>query len=394
MKSRLLACFLACVALATGLAASESAADQTWREIETIINTGLGDSKGLSRQAIMQWNEDRDQRLRAAYLAFYEGHPTDPRRWDAALALVQRAPRFIKGWAADVEQRGFAAAIIDQEAAAAWRKRVAALREEMARATDLPTRVRERLEAKPLFDEIGKLYPMLERQEAVDWAGLRTRIDAHLAKYPNEAAAAGVVSRYMGMYERAHTAAETVAEWRALTTNPVIRQSELVAKRLDVIERETAKPMEMAFTAADGREVDLAKLRGKVVLIDFWATWCGPCIAEMPNVRRVYAAYHDRGFEVIGISLENASLSPNDTPEQTAAKHAAARKKLLDFTAANRMPWPQHYDGRYWQNEIARGRFNINSVPSTFLLAPDGTVAVVNIRGPQLEPEVRRLLKL
>ena len=394
MKSRLLACFLACVALATGLAASESAADQAWREIETIINTGLGDSKGLSRQAIMQWNEDRDQRLRAAYLAFYEGHPTDPRRWDAALALVQRAPRFIKGWAADVEQRGFAAAIIDQEAAAAWRKRVAALREEMARATDLPTRVRERLEAKPLFDEIGKLYPMLERQEAVDWAGLRTRIDAHLAKYPNEAAAAGVVSRYMGMYERAHTAAETVAEWRALTTNPVIRQSELVAKRLDVIERETAKPMEMAFTAADGREVDLAKLRGKVVLIDFWATWCGPCIAEMPNVRRVYAAYHDRGFEVIGISLENASLSPNDTPEQTAAKHAAARKKLLDFTAANRMPWPQHYDGRYWQNEIARGRFNINSVPSTFLLAPDGTVAVVNIRGPQLEPEVRRLLKL
>lgn len=394
MKSPLLTCFLACALLATGLPAADTAADQAWREIDQLINTPLGDTKGLSRQAIMQWNEDRDQRLRAAYLAFYEGHPNDPRRWDAALALVQRSPRFVKGWAADVEQRGFAAAIIDQEALAAWRQRVAAIREEMAQATDLPTRVRERLEARPLFDEIGKLYPMLERQERVDWAGLRARIDTHLATFPNEPAAAGVVSRYMAMYERAHTAAETLAEWRALTVNPIIRQSELVAKRLDVIERETAQPMEMAFTAADGREVDLAKLRGKVVLIDFWATWCGPCIAEMPNVRSVYEKYRDHGFEVIGISLENANLSPNDTPEQAAAKHAAARKKLLDFTAANNMPWPQHYDGRYWQNEIARGRFNINSVPSTFLLAPDGTVAVVNIRGPQLEPEVRRLLKL
>jgi thiol-disulfide isomerase/thioredoxin len=198
----------------------------------------------------------------------------------------------------------------------------------------------------------------------------------------------------MGMYERDHTAGQTVAEWRALTVNPVVRENEMIAKRLEVIERETGKPMDLKFTAVDGREVDLAKLRGKVVLIDFWATWCGPCIAELPNVKKVYAAYQDKGFEVIGISLENANLKPDDTPEQTAAKHAAARKKLMDFTAANHVPWPQHYDGKYWNNEISRGRFNINAVPATFLLDQNGVVAVVNVRGPQLETEVRRLLKL
>jgi thiol-disulfide isomerase/thioredoxin len=324
---------------------------------------------------------------------FYENFPGDMRRWEAAFTLVQRAPRFVKGWGADVETKQWAAAIIDTEAAAQWKAKRAEI--EAAAVAAIPTMSRElqqRWEARPLFTEIGATYRALENKERIDWAGIRTRLDAHIAKFADVPAVWGPVSRYMAMFERDHTSEQSLREWRELTVNPLIRNADMIKKRLDVIERETAKPMEMAFTAADGRPVDLQKMRGKVVLIDFWATWCGPCIAELPNVKKVYADYHAKGFEVIGISLENADLKPADTPEQTAAKHTKARKKLLDFTKANDVPWPQHYDGKYWENEIARGRFNVHSVPATFLLDKTGKVAVIGVRGPQLEDEVKRLL--
>ncbi len=364
-------------------------ADEAWKEAQAASGTGPGDLKGKSRREQIEAYDAREERIRRSYLAFYENHPEDDRRWDAALLLLRHTPRAIKEWTAAGEP------VRDEELAAAWKAKQAEIETALTTAFPrLPKRIQERFEARPLFDEIGGLFTKLENKETVDWASLRRRVDDHLAKYPDEGAIVGVVSRYMGMFERDHTAIEATAEWRALTVNPLVRQNDMIAKKLEVIERETGKPMDLAFTAADGREVDLAKLRGKVVLIDFWATWCGPCIAELPNVKKVYAEFRDRGFEVIGISLENADLKPTDTPAQTAAKHAAARKKLLDFCAANDLPWPQHYDGKYWNNEISRGRFNIHSVPATFLLDREGVVAAVNVRGPQLETEVKRLFGL
>jgi len=378
------------VGVASGrLAAEPSAADAAWQTAMAANAAGIGETKGKSRREVTEAMNEREERIRLSHLAFYTNYPTDPRRWDAALALLRHTPRFIQGWTAAGEP------VRDAEQARLWKERQKAIEGDL-RATfaSLPKRVQERFDSRPLFDEIGGLFAKLEAKEPVDWTGLRLRVDAHLAKYGDEPGIAGVVSRYMSMFERDHSASATAAEWRALTVNPVVRASEMVAKRLEVIERETGKPMELSFTAADGREVDLARLRGKVVLIDFWATWCGPCIAELPNVRHVYKTYRGKGFEVIGISLENADLKPGDTPAQVDAKHAAARKKLLDFAAKENLPWPQHYDGKYWNNEISRGRFNINAVPATFLLDQQGVVAAVNIRGPQLEQEVRRLLKL
>jgi len=176
----------------------------------------------------------------------------------------------------------------------------------------------------------------------------------------------------------------------AASPNPFIRS--LAAGKLRMLDFQT-KPLALTFIAVDGREVDLAKLRGKVVLIDFWATWCGPCLAELPNVKKVYAAYHDQGFEVVGISLENAKLAPKDTPEQTAAKLAKARKVLTDFTAKEGMPWVQYFDGKFWKNEIATN-YAINAIPATFLLDQEGKLVSTQARGEKLEVEVKRLLKL
>ena len=112
-------------------------------------------------------------------------------------------------------------------------------------------------------------------------------------------------------------------------------------------------PLELSFTAVDGKKFDLAGLRGKVVLIDFWATWCPPCVEEVPQLVETYEKFKDRGFEIVGISLDND------------------KSALEKFTAENKMTWPQFFDGKGWDNELAQ-RFKIQSVPTMWLLGRDG----------------------
>jgi thiol-disulfide isomerase/thioredoxin len=129
------------------------------------------------------------------------------------------------------------------------------------------------------------------------------------------------------------------------------------------------------FTALDGRAVDLAKMRGKVILIDFWATWCGPCVAELPNVKRVLAAYQDKGFAVVGIAMDS---------EQD-------RQKLVNFVKKWHLSWPQYFDGKGTNTKFAK-QFGIHAIPATFLLDKEGRVVAADIRGEKLEKEVQHWL--
>jgi thiol-disulfide isomerase/thioredoxin len=136
---------------------------------------------------------------------------------------------------------------------------------------------------------------------------------------------------------------------------------------------DSSKPLELKFTAVDGQQVDLSQMRGKVVLIDFWATWCPPCRGEVPNVVAAYNKYHDQGFEIIGISLDQ----DKDT--------------LLNFTKQNGMVWPQFFDGQGWHNEIS-SKFGIDSIPAMWLVGKDGKVVTTDGR-EDLAGQVEKLLK-
>ena len=114
-----------------------------------------------------------------------------------------------------------------------------------------------------------------------------------------------------------------------------------------------AKPLELSFTAVDGRKVDLAELRGKVVLVDFWATWCPPCVEDVPGLVETYEKFKDKGFEIVVISLDSD------------------KGALEKFTTENKMTWPQFFDGQGWDNELAK-RYKIQSVPTMWLLDREG----------------------
>jgi thiol-disulfide isomerase/thioredoxin len=136
--------------------------------------------------------------------------------------------------------------------------------------------------------------------------------------------------------------------------------------------RFVGKPIGLKFTAADGASVDIEKLRGKVVLVDFWATWCGPCMQEVPNVLAAYEKYHSRGFEIVGISFDK----DKDT--------------MFRVTKQKGMTWPQYFQDKGGENEIGT-RFGIRGIPSMWLVDKKGIVVTTDARG-SLDAEVARLL--
>lgn len=147
------------------------------------------------------------------------------------------------------------------------------------------------------------------------------------------------------------------------------------------------KAPELSFTNPDGKTMSLSKLKGKYVLIDFWASWCGPCRMENPNVVRVYKKYKDskfndgKGFEVFSVSLDKGKAQ---------WKNAIAKDKL---------EWPYHIsDLKGWSSGLA-AKYKVNSIPASFLINPKGIIVAKSapgtfkLRGKDLDRQLDKYIK-
>ena len=137
--------------------------------------------------------------------------------------------------------------------------------------------------------------------------------------------------------------------------------------------QEVGRVLDLKYTSVDGKSIDLAKMHGKVVLVDFWATWCPPCRGEVPNVVAAYKKYHDQGFDILGVSLDQD------------------KEALLSFTKDNGMVWPQYFDGNGWDNAVSKS-FGIDSIPAMWLVGKDGKLITKDAR-EDLAGQVEKALK-
>jgi len=136
------------------------------------------------------------------------------------------------------------------------------------------------------------------------------------------------------------------------------------------------KPVELAGTTADGAKFDLSQYKGKVVLVDFWATWCGPCVAALPELKKTYEKYHRKGLEVVGVSLDSEL------------------KDLTDFVEKEKIAWVnligEEKDGGI-KFPLAE-KYGIVGIPTQFLLGKDGKVVAQSLGARDFTKEIEKLL--
>lgn len=284
--------------------------------------------------------------------AFVAGHPDDREAWTARILLPEVAFN--------------AATAIGNSAD--WRETAAA---QAALCADPALPDRKRPDA-----ELARVSFLLAQQERPDFTAADRQAATELARafvqaYPWHKAVASV--------------ALPLGELLAATDQDGAREAFTVAKHSP--DPQTAsraesglavlpyrwQPLDWKFTTFDGRPFDLAAWRGKVVVVDFWATWCPPCMQEVPELVALHRRYHERGVEVVGISLDDNAA---------ALKAGLARKGIT---------WPQYFDGGGWDNRISR-KFGIASIPTMWVLDREGRVVTTKARAGSLEGYLRPLL--
>lgn len=164
------------------------------------------------------------------------------------------------------------------------------------------------------------------------------------------------------------------ATYKAYPENPFVQQHHQMVE----VERKTAigaQAPDISLTDPEGKIRKLSSLKGKVVLVDFWASWCGPCRKENPNVVAMYGRYKDKGFEIYSVSLDKD------------------KEGWLKAIAKDNLTWPNHVsDLKYWKSEGAAA-YGVTSIPFTVLVDKKGRIVAKKLRGEELENKVKELCK-
>ena len=231
---------------------------------------------------------------------------------------------------------------------------------------------------------VSDAQQILSSGDAKAAEGLVQKTAAMLAADPDDIQSAGLAMQLAGAFEHM-PGGEAVAAAAYRSFGPAMAKSsnEQIQKmgegfagtlrRLSL----PGHPMEINGTLLNGKPFDQKTLAGKVVLVDFWATWCGPCVAEIPNVLEQYEKYHKDGFEVVGISLDQE------------------REALEKFVTEQKLPWPILFEepkGDGWQHPLATF-YGISGIPTVVLIGRDGNVITLDARGEKLGERLDAIFK-
>lgn len=299
------------LAFTTSMAFADSTADEAWKKVEDAMKSLENPANPpKSREEAVAHLKSGLTAFDSANKEFSDAAPSDARRWQAKIFEAKTA-----------NARGFAGLPSSSD--------MSAILDEILNSSDAPQAIKS--EASGMKVLVG-----VKKMPEDEW---QKKAEQHLQTYPEA---------------------------------PMNRQIKSMIDRIAVMAKLKTEPLDLKFTALDGTEIDLVKMRGKVVLIDFWATWCGPCVKEVPNVVGAYEELHPKGFEIIGISLDQD------------------KSKLEAFIKEKGMAWPQYFDGKGWQNEIS-SRFGIQSIPAMWLVDKKGMLVETNAR-EDLKAKLEKLL--
>ena len=347
---RVSAAVILCGSLAATMAAfaEDRSADAIIKEIDALTLPQPDLSRVEDKAYLRQFMKQRSEiRVRKAELigALYRIDPDNPR----LVVLLPVRWRWLSGWMAGPDDNAGARDLTGEQNEVLARSKSDELKKEAAY-----------IKARNASDHLNRVGA------AKDNIAKAKAVDEFIAFAPKDKRGAELLY-LLSLSFKDEPARQKALYARIIKEYPKSEQAKAAGgllSRLDAV----GKALDLTFNdAISGAEISMRRLRGQIIVVNFWATWCGPCVAEMPKMKELYAKYHDKGVEFIGVSLDYS-------------KDEGGLDKLKALVAKNEIPWPQYYQGNGFESEFSLG-LGIDSIPTVFLVNQQGKLFSLDARG-------------